>query len=96
MAAGHRRWTNIARARKALRNPICHLERYGLCLLPGIPINYDAHHLEPDAHSCDHIIPSHLGGPDTWENSADSHRRCNCARHDDPLVTLALSTTREW
>lgn len=85
MPAGHRRWTDISRRLKAQHLP-CYLHQHGLCKFNGEPIDYTAHHLEPRAFSADHIVPTHKGGQDTATNAGPTHRRCNCARHDDDLA----------
>ena len=95
MPAGHRRWTTIARRLKTQGLP-CYLHQYGLCKYNGQPIDYQAHHLNPMAFSADHILPTNHGGRDTDANAGPSHRRCNCARHDDPLPALHEPHTETW
>lgn len=52
------------------------------CLYPGVPINYDADHLDPLSFVVDHIIPRARGGPDTLDNKQPAHRACNRAKSD--------------
>lgn len=54
------------------------------CHLCGQPIDYQAHHLDPLSFSVDHVVPLNAGGPDTLDNTAPAHRKCNRDKSDKP------------
>lgn len=87
MPAGTRLWRKIALWLRDQHRP-CWLHQYGMCKFNGAPIDYTAHHLHPMAFSADHRTPTSRGGLDTYDNAEASHRRCNCARHDDDIPAL--------
>ena len=66
------------------------------CHLCGHDINYDAEsHLDPLAFTVDHITPISRGGPDTLDNKAAAHRKCNREKSDrTPGATFI--TDRTW
>jgi 5-methylcytosine-specific restriction endonuclease McrA len=69
------------------------------CYLCGEDIDYRAHYLEPDAFTLDHVIPLARGGPDTLDNIAPAHRKCNRDKSDRLLgqpATVTYLTTRNW
>ena len=78
MAAGTRRWRTICAIIKAEHQP---------CWLCGEPIDPALRWPHPYSFSGDHVIPTHHGGQDTYENARSSHLRCNCARHADDIAT---------
>lgn len=70
------------------------------CHLCGEPIDYtikDGYH--PDSFTIDHITPINRGGPDTLDNLAAAHRRCNRDKGDrlpDPAPGVTFITDRTW
>lgn len=78
------------RHRKIIRRdePPCHI-----C---GQPIDYDAHHLDPLSFTVDHITPVNKGGPDTLDNKAAAHRRCNRTKSDKVDTGVDFITERSW
>ena len=62
------------------------------------PINYEAHHLDPNAFQIDHVIPLDRGGPDTLDNIVPSHRACNRAKSDKLVHAQGITyiTDRNW
>jgi len=50
------------------------------CWLCGYEIDYTLPYLHPLEFTVDHRIPLDLGGPDTLDNCAPAHRRCNRAK----------------
>ena len=66
-----------SRRRRALRV----YERDGwVCWLCGDPTNRQAHGLEPDAPSLDHVIPRARGGTSAMRNLRCAHRCCNALK----------------
>lgn len=47
------------------------------CYRCGREINYQAHHLDPNSFTIDHITPLSRGGTDTLDNLAACCRKCN-------------------
>lgn len=68
MAAGSRRWHDVCALVRAEGRP---------CWLCGKPIDYTLGRYDPMSFSGDHILPTNLGGQDTYENCAASHLKCN-------------------
>jgi 5-methylcytosine-specific restriction endonuclease McrA len=66
------------------------------CHLCGAEINYQAHHLDPNSFTIDHIIPLSRGGKDTLENCAPCCRSCNRAKGDSMPRTVTFVTERDW
>lgn len=72
------------------------------CHLCGGEIDYTLPHLDPGEFVIDHIVPLALGGSDTLDNLAASHRHCNAvkaAKLDDPPVIhppRLFVTARAW
>ena len=63
------------------------------CALCGEPINYQAHHLDPDAPQIDHVVPVAHGGQHVFDNLLPVHRTCNRAKSDKlPAGAAALTT----
>jgi len=60
-----------------------------MCIHNGQPIRYDLASPHTLSFSADHITPTNLGGLDTYENCGATHRGCNCARHDAPVIQYA-------
>jgi hypothetical protein len=52
------------------------------CHLCGQPIDYTLGHLDPMAYVVDHVVPLARGGPDTLDNKAAAHRKCNRDKSD--------------
>ena len=83
------------RRRIARGKPGCAIEP---CLFPGVPIDYEADHLDPLSFVVDHIVPRNRGGADTIDNKQPAHRACNRAKsdklpEDDAPVFV---TARNW
>lgn len=68
------------------------------CHLCGKPIDYTAHHLDPNSFTIDHITPIAADGTDTLDNLGAAHRKCNRDKSDSinyqPGVTFV--TERHW
>lgn len=65
----------------------CHLETYGMCLLPGQPIDYTTTGTQA-SYETDHKKPrdTHPEEAMVWANLAASHQRCNRSRKAKPLA----------
>ena len=50
------------------------------CLLCSLPLDREAHYLDRNAPTIDHIVPLSLGGDDTAANKQAAHRGCNSAK----------------
>ena len=59
-------------------------------------IDYQAHHLHPLAFTIDHITPINRGGPDTLDNIAAAHRKCNREKSDKVAAGVDFVTDRQW
>lgn len=70
------------------------------CHICGGEIDYDLPYLHPYSFVVDHVIPLALGGPDTIENKASSHRACNRAKSDklpgQSTRTPTVKRVRAW
>lgn len=66
------------------------------CHICGNPIDYQAHHLDPNSFTVDHITPVNRGGPDTLDNKAAAHRSCNRSKSDKVHTGVAFVTERTW
>ncbi len=67
------------------------------CHLCKEPIVYDAHHLHPLSFTIDHLTPISRGGPDTLDNLAAAHRKCNRDRSNRVEVAgVEFVTERSW
>lgn len=67
------------------------------CHICGTAIDYQAHHLEPQSFTIDHITPANRGGSDTLDNIAAAHRSCNRDKSDKlPDHGVQFITEREW
>jgi 5-methylcytosine-specific restriction endonuclease McrA len=68
------------------------------CHVCGEPIDYEAHHLDPLSFTIDHVHPIALGGPDTLDNCAAAHRKCNRDASDKVLMPQGVTfvTERDW
>lgn len=62
------------------------------------PIDYTAHHLDPNSYTIDHIVPLAAGGKDVLDNCQPAHRRCNRTKSDshDTDTQPSWSTWRTW
>lgn len=84
-----RRWERLKANLRACHHP---------CWLCGQPIDYGAHHTDPNSFSVDHI-KSRLDYPELREeptNLAAAHLRCNTGRGTrDPAPTIG-SASRRW
>lgn len=66
------------------------------CHICGADIDYHtASHLDPLAFTVDHLIPLHKGGPDTLDNKAAAHRKCNRDK-SDTMAGVTYVTDRRW
>ena len=65
------------------------------CHLCGGDIDYQAGWLDPLSFTVDHVIPRNKGGPDTLDNKAAAHRKCNRDK-SDTMVGISFVTTRTW
>lgn len=65
---------------------------HGTCQLCGQPVDTTVHWTHPNAPQVDHIIPIRHGGPDTDNNLALTHRRCNRAKSD----RIDHTPSRHW
>lgn len=66
------------------------------CHICHEPINYDAHYLDPLSFTIDHIQPRNRGGPDTLDNLAAAHRKCNRDKSDKVAAGVDFVTERAW
>jgi 5-methylcytosine-specific restriction endonuclease McrA len=68
------------------------------CHICGQPIDYQAHHLDPHSYTVDHITPLTRGGPDTLDNCAAAHRKCNRDKsdHQPGKPGTVYITERAW
>ncbi|AYR01168.1 HNH endonuclease [Mycobacterium phage LeMond] len=73
------------------------------CAACGLPIDYEAHHLDPLSFQIDHITPLARGGSDTLDNIQAMHRMCNRDKGDSlptdglhPTPGVTYETHREW
>jgi len=66
------------------------------CHICGDAINYQAHHLDPNSFTIDHITPINRGGSDTLDNLAAAHRGCNRTKSDKPATGVNFITERNW
>ena len=66
------------------------------CHICGGAIDYQAGHLEPLSFTIDHITPIKRGGPDTLDNLAAAHRKCNRDKSDKVAAGVDFVTERTW
>lgn len=66
------------------------------CHICHQPIDYQAHHLHPMSFTVDHITPINRGGPDTLDNKAAAHRKCNRDKSDKVAAGVDFVTERSW
>lgn len=66
------------------------------CHICGGQILYDAHYLDPLSFTIDHIQPVKRGGPDTLDNIAAAHRKCNRDKSDKVAAGVDFVTERAW
>ncbi|QFP94882.1 HNH endonuclease [Mycobacterium phage Marshawn] len=79
------------------------------CAVCGLPIDYEANHLDPLSFQIDHVTPLARGGTDTLDNIQACHRRCNRDKGDSlpdyspdspsgggPDVGVVFVTARQW
>lgn len=84
MRLDHAAWRAIKRKFKShskIGGSGCWLDVHGMCLLSGMPIDYDSSGM-PDSYETDHKVPRSVR-PDlwlAWENLRASHLRCNRSR----------------
>jgi 5-methylcytosine-specific restriction endonuclease McrA len=70
--------------------PVCHI-----CLANGITDHRAVIDLtlvwpDPRCFTRDHVVPVSMGGPDTIENMAPAHNKCNRDRGNGPIVMADL------
>lgn len=84
MKLNHRAWITLKSKFKSyskIHGSTCWLAEHGLCLLDGVPIDYQSSGL-PASFEADHKIPRSVR-PDlwlVWNNLRASHLRCNRSR----------------
>ncbi len=68
------------------------------CALCNTPIDYQAHYLDPNSYTIDHIVPLNAGGKDILSNLQPAHRSCNRTKSDntDQATEPAWTTWRTW
>jgi 5-methylcytosine-specific restriction endonuclease McrA len=66
------------------------------CAICGHPIDYQAHHLEPNSFQIDHITPLDRGGDDVLENIQAACRKCNRAKSNKVAPKVDFVTERDW
>lgn len=68
------------------------------CHICGNDIDYSLPSDDLMSFQIDHITPLALGGTDTLDNCAASHRKCNRDKSDTPLDQMGVTfvTERTW
>ena len=67
------------------------------CHICGEPIDYTLKWPDPWCFVVDHVIPLHLGGPDTLDNKQAAHNTCNSkkrARLVAPIIRRSGALNR--
>lgn len=84
------------------------IAREGDCINPGVAeppchicgndIDYSLPSSDLMSFQIDHVTPLALGGTDTLDNCAASHRGCNREKSDTPLDLMGVTfvTMRSW
>jgi 5-methylcytosine-specific restriction endonuclease McrA len=90
MRLDHAAWRALKRKFKAHNKAhhvtTCWLEEHDMCLLPGVPIDYQSSGI-PDSFETDHKTPRSVD-PSlwlVWANLRPSHLRCNRSRQAKPV-----------
>lgn len=93
-------WRTLKRKHKAyskIRRLPCWLAEYGMCLLDGVPIDYDTVG-NPDSYETDHkqSRATHPLLAMVWNNLGASHQRCNRSRQSKPVVAQHVWVRPSW